>query len=156
MKIKHAKKGRMIRLGPLPGKMKINSDDDIFLSRLKLLIIMAKSYLKGNPLGKFRKQAIVENANDVFYRSLQRISKSAHRKYNDLDYQSSLALNGNVFVDNTFYKEIQMLAVMVNVMAENRPMDRSRKIDINNQLNKICTTLLFNFKINTMGFLKVA
>lgn len=156
MKIKHAKKGRMIRLGPLPGKMKINSDDDIFLSRLKLLIIMAKSYLKGNPLGKFRKQAIVENANDVFYRSLQRISESAHRKYNDLDYQSSLALNGNVFVDNTFYKEIQMLAVMVNVMAENRPMDRSRKIDINNQLNKICTTLLFNFKINTMGFLKVA
>jgi hypothetical protein len=156
MKIKHAEKERMIRLGPLPEKMKINSDDDIFLSRLKLLIIMTKSYLKGNPLGKFRKQAIVENANIVFYRSLQRVSESAHRKYNNSDDPLSLPFDGNVSVDNIFYKEIQLLAVMVNIVAENRPMDRSRKNDIKNHLNKICTTLLFNFKINDMGFLKVA
>jgi len=44
----------MIKLGPAPVEMRAMSDDDIFSSRLKLLIIMAKAYLKDCPLGNYR------------------------------------------------------------------------------------------------------
>jgi hypothetical protein len=55
----------MIKFGPKLDDMREMSSDDIFLSRLKLLIIMVKAYLIGYPLGKYRKQAIIENAHYV-------------------------------------------------------------------------------------------
>jgi len=53
----------MIKLGADSVEMREMSNDDIFSSRLKLLIIMIKAYLKDCPLGNYRKQAIIENAN---------------------------------------------------------------------------------------------
>ena len=61
----------MIKLGPTSEEMRAMSGDDIFISRLKLLIIMAKAYLKNYPIGNYRKSAIIENAHHVFYHSLQ-------------------------------------------------------------------------------------
>ncbi|HSQ83256.1 MAG TPA: hypothetical protein VLM43_00925, partial [Desulfobacterales bacterium] len=78
----------MIKLGPAPGEMGEMSDDDIFLSRLKLLIIMAKAYLKNWPIGNYRKSAIIENAHYVFYHSLKLISKPAFLKNHDLQTHS--------------------------------------------------------------------
>ena len=52
----------MLRLGANPLNMKEMDLDDIFTSRLQLLIIMAKAYLNGYPLGKYRAQAVIENA----------------------------------------------------------------------------------------------
>jgi len=60
--------------------MRKMSEHYVFTSRLKLLIIMVSAYLKGCPLGKYRKQAIAENANQVFYHSLQLASKYAALK----------------------------------------------------------------------------
>jgi hypothetical protein len=66
------KKGHvMIRFGPAAREMKSMSDEDIFSSRLKLLIVMTKAYLKDCPIGEYRKQAIQENARFVFYQSLK-------------------------------------------------------------------------------------
>ena len=67
----------MIKLGPTSGEMRAMSDDDIFLSRLKLLIIMAKAYLKNWPIGNYRKSAIIENAHYVFYHSLKLVQQNS-------------------------------------------------------------------------------
>ena len=66
----------MIKLGPPLEEMRPMLFEDIFLSLLKLLIIMAKAYLKDYPIGKYRKSAIIENAHHVFYHSLQLISQT--------------------------------------------------------------------------------
>ena len=52
----------MIRLGAKPPDMREMFIDDIFLGRLKLLIIMTKAYLHGYPLGRYRCSAITSNA----------------------------------------------------------------------------------------------
>ena len=57
----------MMKLGPTPEETRAMSVNDVYLSRLKLLIIMAKAYLKNYPIGKYRKSAIIENAHQVFY-----------------------------------------------------------------------------------------
>lgn len=55
-----------MKLEPTSEETKAMSANDIFLSRLKLLIIMAKAYFKNYPIGKYRKTAIIENAHHVF------------------------------------------------------------------------------------------
>ena len=81
----------MIKLGPPLEEMRAMSIDDIFLSRLKLLIIMAKAYLKGYPIGKYRKSAIIENAHHVFYHSLQLISQINFSENLESESQSATA-----------------------------------------------------------------
>ena len=61
----------MKKFGPTSEDMRAKCVNDIFLSRLKLLIIMAKAYLKNYPIGKYRKTAIIENVHHVFYHSLK-------------------------------------------------------------------------------------
>ncbi len=52
----------MLRLGSEPENMREMELDDIFISRLQLLIIMTKSYLSKYPLGNYREHSILENA----------------------------------------------------------------------------------------------
>ena len=68
----------MIRLGPASEEMRPMTQNDVFLSRLKLLIIMAKAYLKNFPIGKYRKLAIIENAHSVFYHSMHLVSSEIY------------------------------------------------------------------------------
>lgn len=44
--------------------------NDLFFSRLQLMIVMAKAYLEGNPIGEYRQEAILENASTLFYMAL--------------------------------------------------------------------------------------
>lgn len=129
---------------------------DIFLSRLKLLIIMAKAYLKGNPLGKYRKQAITENANHVFYHSLLLVSEYAALKYHGSNTQTDTVSKEEATQENLFHQRVQLLAVMAKALTRDCPMDSFRKKALIDNLNKICETLIFNFKIGDMNFLKVA
>ena len=78
----------MLRTGPSSGEIRNMSGEDIFSSRLKLLIIMAKAYLTGCPIGKYRKQAIIENSRCVFYHSLQLVNKMASSKDQGLKVQA--------------------------------------------------------------------
>jgi hypothetical protein len=99
------------------------SEHYLFTSRLKLLIIMARAYLNGCPLGKYRKQAIVENANQVFYHSLQWVSESDAIKNHGLDTQTHAFSTLETFEENMFYKRVQLLAVMAKTIARDRPMN---------------------------------
>jgi len=146
----------MIKLGPTAGEMRAMSDDDIFLSRLKLLIIMAKAYLKDCPIGKYRKSAIIENAHNVFYRSLQLVSKTAFFKNHDLITPSEMTSKGETEKEYVFHQRVQLLSVMAKALAEDRLTGNFRKKALQDNLDRICETLIFNFHIKDVEFLKVA
>jgi len=132
------------------------SSEDIFSSRLKLLIIMAKAYLKDCPIGKYRKKAIIENARFVFYQSLKLSSEIATFKHDDYRTQSGTASTGDMHEEHIFHQRTQLFAVMAEALAEGRLKGQFRKKALQDNLDKICETLIFNFHIKDVNFLKVA
>jgi hypothetical protein len=146
----------MIRFGSAAREMKSMSSEDIFSSRLKLLIIMAKAYLKDCPIGKYRKKAIIENARFVFYQSLKLSSEIATFKHDDYRTQSGTASTGDMHDEHIFHQRTQLFAVMAEALAEGRLKGQFRKKALQDNLDKICETLIFNFHIKDVNFLKVA
>ena len=146
----------MIKLGPTSGEMRAMSDDDIFLSRLKLLIIMARAYLKDCPIGKYRKSAIIENAHHIFYHSLKSVSKTAFFKNHDLKTQSSITSGDETEEEYVFHQRVQLLSVMAKALAEDRLTGNFRKKALQDNLDRICEILIFNFHVKDVEFLKVA
>jgi hypothetical protein len=146
----------MIQLGPMPDEMREMLSDDIFLSRLKLLIIIVKAYLIGYPLGKYRKQAIIENAHYVFYRAMQMNTESQQRENQILDSQTNVICTIDTSEWHHFHQRVQLLAVMAKALTEGCPTGKFRIKAMNENLDEIFKTLLFDFKLNDMSFLKVA
>ena len=146
----------MIRFGPVAREMKSMSNEDIFSLRLKLLIIMSKAYLKDYPFGKYRKQAIIENARFVFYHSLKLSGDIATVKNDDSRTPPGTASSGDMQDEYIFYQRTQLLAVMAEALAEGRLEGQFRKKALQDNLNRICETLIFNFHIKDVNFLKVA
>jgi hypothetical protein len=145
----------MMKLEPTAGEMRAMSIDHNFLSRLKLLIIMAKAYLKNYPIGNYRKSAIIENAHHVFYHSLQLVSETEFFKHHDeSDSQSNIA--SEVEEERVFHQRVQLLAVMLKAVAENRLTGNFRKKALQDNLDNICDTLNLNFHIKNLDVLKVA
>jgi len=146
----------MMKLGPTSGETKAMSVNDIFLSRLKLLIIMAKAYLKNYPIGKYRKSAIIENAHHVFYHSLQLINETDFFENHESESQSGINSEIEIEEEYVFHQKVQLLAVMVKAVAENRLTGDSRKKALQDNLDRICDTLIFKFHIKDLDFFKVA
>jgi two-component sensor histidine kinase len=146
----------MMKLGPTAGEIRAMSVDDIFLSRLKLLIIMAKAYLKKYPLGKYRKSAVIENAHHVFYHSLQLVSETFFFEKHESESQSGITSEIEIEEEREFHQRVKLLAVMVKALAEDRLTGHISKKSLQNNLNRICDTLTFTFHIKDVDFLKVA
>jgi hypothetical protein len=146
----------MIKLGPASVEMRAMSEDDVFSSRLKLLIIMAKAYLRNCPLGNYRKKAIIENANHVFYHSLHLVSESSILKDNGFEPPADIVSREKTSEEHLFHQRVQLLAVMAKALAEDRLRGHFRKKALTDNLNKICETLIFKFQIRDVNFLKVA
>ena len=146
----------MMKLEPTAGEMRAMSIDDIFLSRLKLLIIMAKAYLKGYPIGKYRKSAIIENAHHVFYHSLQLISQINFSENYESESQSTTTSEIDIQEDRKFHQRVQLFAVMVKAFAENRMAENFEKKALQENIERICDTLIFTFHLKDFEFLKVA
>ena len=146
----------MIKLGPTSGEMRAMSDDDIFLLRLKLLIIMAKAYLKNYPIGTYRKSAVIENAHLIFYHSLKLVSETAFFKKHDLKTQSGITPEVETEEEYVFHQRVQLLSVMAKALAEDRLTGNFRIKALQDNLDRICETLIFNFQIKDVEFLKVA
>jgi hypothetical protein len=146
----------MIKLGPASVEMRAMSEDDVFSSRLKLLIIMAKAYLRDCPLGNYRKKAIIENANHVFYHSLHLVSESSILKDQGFEFPADIVSRGKTSEEHLFHQRVQLLAVMAKALAEDRLRGHFRKKALTDNLNKICETLIFKFQIRDVNFLKVA
>ena len=146
----------MMKLAPTAGETKAMSVNDIFLSRLKLLIIMAKAYLKNYPIGKYRKSAIIENAHHVFYHSLRLVSETDSFEDHESKSQSGVTSEIEIEEEHVFHQRVQLLAVMAKALAENRLTGHIRKKALRDNLDRICDSLILKCHIKDLDSLKVA
>jgi hypothetical protein len=139
----------MIRCGAPAQEMRSMGDADIFFLRLQLLIIMAKGYLKGYPLGERRKTAVSENARFIFYQALHysnRLDTIHHNKEEQSRGQFT----------HLFYQRVQLLAVMARSFATGHRLEGYRKRALADNINQICTYFSEQLPLSNVPFLKVA
>ena len=138
----------MLRLGSKPSQTREMDLDDIFLSRLKLLIIMGKSFIEGCPCGRHRRRAMLENARHIESESIDLgglVTGSPHPK----------PIWGSMDFDHIFFQRVKLLAVMIKAIGKGFPMGEHRKQAMQENIDIICETITFNSQTD-MTFLKVA
>ncbi len=114
----------MIRYRTLAQTIKPKPANELFTQHIKLLIIMTKAFLKGNPLGDFRKAAIINTARFVFAHARSRYNRSlaAHHAGAPARYP-----HGHHHLDPIFLQRAQLLAVMANGFANGKASGQHRK-----------------------------
>jgi hypothetical protein len=121
---------------------------------LKLLIIMTKAYLKSNPLGAFRKKAIIRTARLVF--SEARSQANALQSTANVKAPTSQRPNRPVHPDHIFLQRAQMLAVMANAFANGKSIGQHRKRAMSENIDQICGHLSMGPTLFAANILKVA
>ncbi|MBW2175768.1 MAG: hypothetical protein JRF32_05330 [Deltaproteobacteria bacterium] len=139
----------MIRLGAEPSKMREIELDDVFLSRLQLLIIMSKAYLNGYPLGRHRIKSILENAKHV---KMEAVGLDEDLELFGEDESTE---NGLGF-DSAFYQRVKLLAVMAEAIAKGHALEQHKKEALEKNLDAVCESITFNKQVSDIQFLKVA
>ena len=100
--------------------------------------------------------AIIENAHHVFYHSLQLVSETEIFQNHESESPSCIRSEVEVEEDRVFHHRVQLLAVMLKAVAENRLTGDFRKKALQDNLDNICDTLIFKFHVKNLDFLKVA
>ena len=136
MQDKHA-----VRYGAEGRAMRPMTEDDVLVSRLNLLIIMAKAYLKSYPMGEFRRKAIIENAEFVFQAALARIQPTRQ------ELQQK---------DRLFLLRTQLLAVMVTSFVQKKSKGNFRKKAMAANIDDISEYLADGIQTGDTRILKVA
>ena len=139
----------MIRIGAEPSKMREIELDDVFLSRLQLLIVMSKAYLSGYPLGRHRINCILENANHV---KLEAVGLEEDLEW----FKDDTSFNDTLGFDSAFYQRVKLLAVMAEAIAKGHDLDDHKKEALEKNLNAVCESITFTKQVSDMQFLKVA
>ena len=144
----------MTRFGAVEQEMRPMMTDDLLVSRLQLLIIMAKAYLKGYPLGHFRQKAISRNARFVFYEAVIRTKGGRPRP---LQNKPSRKTNRpQKQMDHLFLQRAQLLAVMLNAFVEGKSGGSFRTRAMSENVDHICEYLSDRLQLGDAQFLKVA
>jgi hypothetical protein len=145
----------MRRFGADPQDMRERRIVDVFLSRLKLLIIMSKAYLKGYPIGKYRREAIRINAKQVAWDAVywEGYFINCESRY---ESEEEAALDLIFHQDHSIFQRIRMLAMIAKTFAEGDPMDSFRRKSIQDNIDYVCETITYAPRINDVKFLKVA
>ena len=117
------------------------TEDHVWVSRLNLLIIMAKAYLKSYPMGEFRRKAIAENAEFIFHEALARIQPTRQ----ELEPK-----------DRLFLLRTQLLAVMVTSFVQKRSRGNFRKKAMAANIDDISEYLADGIQTGDSRILKVA
>lgn len=138
----------MLRLGSSSTDMREFDDEDIFVSRLKLVIIMTSAYLKNYPLGRFRKNAVIRTAHRI---TEEMVGWQGH--FNNFHIDDPM--DGMDF-DHVFFQRIKLLAVMAKAFADDHPMGHYRKKALEDNLEQVCEEITFNWQLFGKEFLKVA
>ena len=139
----------MLRLGSSPPDAREFEKEDIFISRLKLLIIMSSAYLSKYPLGDIRKNAIVRNANQIAREIVDWQGQADN-------FRSDYELRGDQDFDHVFFQRVKLLAVMAKAFAEDHPMGYHRLKALEDNLNHICKVITFNRQLYGKEFFRVA
>jgi hypothetical protein len=139
----------MLRLGASTLNTREFENEDIFISRLKLLIVMSSAYLGKYPLGDIRKKSIIRNANQI---AREIVDWQGQGNNVRSDYE----LRGASNFDHVFFQRVKLLAVMAKAFAEDHPMGYHRLKALEDNLNHICEVITFNRKLYGREFFKVA
>ncbi len=124
----------MLRLGSNLFQMRTVRDDDILISRLRLLIVMAKAYLQDTSLGNYSLRSIIRNAGQVSY-----FLSDWHRYLKDLESNKKSPVNFET--DHIFYQRIKLLSVMVKSIAQGNPLGIHRKSALKSNVEYISEIL---------------
>ncbi|MFH2091839.1 MAG: hypothetical protein ABIJ31_05695 [Pseudomonadota bacterium] len=112
----------MKRFGASKKTMQPMNENNGFMVRLHLLTIIVKAALKGYPVGTFRQQAAIENANEI------------HRQ---IDHMKVSFLKGSTS-SHLFKQRVKLLCIMATAMvSENYPMGGYRRQAISDNLEVI-------------------
>lgn len=140
----------MIRLGSENGQMKALTRDDVFIVRLNLLVIMSQAYLKGFPVGSIRAKAIIENSRIIAREIIDWTGGEFTNFRSDNEIRGDRALN------HIFYQRVRLLAVMAAGFADGAPMGHFRCRALLENIEYICSTLIFSDNFEMMESLLVA
>lgn len=139
----------MDRIGTHPSGMRKQQEKDIFLSRLQLLIVMAKAFLKDYQLGGYRTVAIKNNAARLTEALTGWESYKAH-------FPKADAESMEIHLDHILFQRIKLLLVMAVSFAEGNPMGSRRKRALRNNMDYIAECLNFNTTSKPIPVLSVA
>ena len=139
----------MLKLGTTHAAPRAMHADDVFLARLKLLIIAAKAYLKDYPLGTYRKEAVVKNAKAI----LKVLAQGVNFEYRLRRLNTSL---DRMDIDYLLNERVKLLAFMAQAFAEDYPIGYHRKRVIENNIDYICDQMQIENISLDAEFLKVA
>ena len=124
----------MLRLGSNLFHMRTIRDDDILISRLKLLIIMAKAYLQETSLGSYSLRSIIRNTGHVSYFLSDWNAHLNHMK-------SNRNTQINFGTDHIFYQRIKLLSIMLKSIAQGNPLGIHRKTALKSNVDYIAEIL---------------
>jgi len=142
-------RGNMAKLDSSRSDVGTMHSDDIFLSRLQLLIIASKAYLEDFPLGAYRKKAIENNSREILKELAQGInSENSFRRINQAVDKT--------YSDYLLYERITLLAIMVQAIAKDYPIGHKRKQVVESNVNFICDKMKLEDVSIDSKFLKVA
>ena len=124
----------MLRLGSNLFHMRTVSDDDILISRLKLLIVMAKAYLQDASLGSYSLRSIIRNAGHVSY-----FLSDWNDHLNHMEKNRNTQINFGT--DHIFYQRIKLLSIMLKSIAQGNPLGIHRKTALKSNVDYIAEIL---------------
>jgi hypothetical protein len=125
------------RIGIHPSGMRAQQEEDIFISRLHLMIVMAKAYLKNYQLGGYRAIAIKNNAARLAEAPTGWHSYKTH-------FSKAATETTGIRLDHILFQRIRLLLVMGVSFAEENPMGPSRKRALRNNIDYITECLNFS------------
>ncbi len=138
----------MQRYGSSSEKMRDMNADDTFLGRVKLLVVMLKTFLGDYPLEGYRQKAIIKNADAV-----QKVCEDWNRYV--IQIRLSSERKEGLEFDHIFHQRISLLATMAKSFVAADPMGYHRKRVIRANMDYVCEALQFNPQ-EDMKLLKVA
>ena len=113
----------MKRFGSKTNEMKKMDENDIFLQRVNLLVVVVKAVMKGYPIGEYRKEAALDNAIIL------------HKFTSKID-MSHLGTNN---ASHLFNERVKLLCVMSTAMlADKFPLGIHRREAILENIEGIC------------------
>jgi hypothetical protein len=124
----------MLRLGSNLFQMRRVRDDDILISRLRLLIVMAKAYLQDASLGNYSLRSIIRNAGQVSY-----FLSNWQTYLNHLEGNHKSPIN--IDIDHIFYQRIKLLSIMVKSIAQGNPLGIHRKAALKSNVDYVSEIL---------------
>lgn len=139
----------MQRFGSNSEDMRDMNHDDTFLGRVKLLVVMLKTFLGDYHLEGYRQKAILKNAEAV-----QNVCKDWNRYI--IQIRSTAEAKEGLEFDHIFHQRISLLATMAKSFVQGNPMGYHRKMVIRANMEYICDALQFNPQEEEIKFLKVA